>query len=244
MRLENDNPEWAKADWRSCWYKSSCKHPYEFSKRCGVVIDGEYIEPQTGQDKITFECSCSEKESQDIVWGFVVSGHRETLPTPTPTLAESLPRVQRVVGPRVKVVMQRQNVRVTLSQIRGPHIRVETLLSDSFPGGSAPEQQKEQQEVTFLRPLELSDRNENDPRSSSSAFGQSSRSFKRARLTPPNDDFHDISDKMEPFLSDQNNAFEVPPLEHWFGFEEENDGIYPSVLGQSNPLSICTTCTN
>jgi hypothetical protein len=55
-----------------------------FSKRCGILIDGIYTEPQTGQDKITFECSCLNKGNQDIVWGFVLLEHRTTPPTPKP----------------------------------------------------------------------------------------------------------------------------------------------------------------
>jgi hypothetical protein len=207
-----------------------------------VLIDGDYIEPQTGQDKITFECGCLEKESQDIVWGFVVSEHRETLPTPMPTPAESLPPVQRIVGPRVKVAMQRQSVPVS-PEIYVPRIRVEALLSDSLPVGSTSEQQKKQQELTFLRPLELSDGNENNPRSSNSAFGQGSPSFERARLTPPNDDFHDISAKLDPRLNDQNNAFEVPPLDCEIRHSDYVES-WDVNSGQSNPLSFCTTCTN
>ena len=140
MRLENDDPEWAKADWRSCWYNFSCINPYEYSNRCGVLIDGEFVESQTGLDKITFECGCLEKEIQDIVWGFVVSEHREAPSTPSES---SLVPVQRVVPPRVKVVMQRHR------------IRVENLLSDSLSAGSSSEQQPQQERVAYLRGLEL-----------------------------------------------------------------------------------------
>jgi hypothetical protein len=69
-------------------------------------------------------------------------------------------------------------------KIRVPHIRVEAP-SDILPG-----QQKQQQEVAFLRPLERSDQNESDPSSSSSSFRQGTRSSKRTTLTPPND-FHE-----------------------------------------------------
>jgi len=79
-----------------------------FSKRCGILIDGIYTEPQTGQDKITFECSCLNKGNQDIVWGFVLLEHRTTPPTPKPK--ESPPPVQRPVTRRVKVAMRHPTV--------------------------------------------------------------------------------------------------------------------------------------
>lgn len=74
------------------------------SKQCGVLTDGQYIEPQSGHDKITYECDCLVKGTQEIVWGFVLSDDREH--PATPKLKESPPPVERLVTPRVKVVMQ------------------------------------------------------------------------------------------------------------------------------------------
>jgi hypothetical protein len=68
------------------------------------------MESQSGNEKITYECGCVEKESQDIIWGFVLSERREQ--SPTPKLRESPPPFKpRSVGPRVKVVMQRKDIR-------------------------------------------------------------------------------------------------------------------------------------
>jgi len=55
----NDDPHWENTYWRSC------------CKRCGVLIDGQYIEPQSNHDKITYECGCPHQATQDIVWVFV-----------------------------------------------------------------------------------------------------------------------------------------------------------------------------
>src|SRR5271170_4211240 len=50
------------------------------------------------------------------------------------------------------------------------------------------QQQQQQQQVAYLRRLELTDQ-ENDPNSSSPALGQGNSPNKRARLSPPNDNF-------------------------------------------------------
>ena len=105
------------------------------SNRCGVLIDGQYIEPQSGRDKITYECGCLDKSTQCIVWGFVLSEDHKTPPTPAPRDSPP-PQVQRNAVPRLKVVMQRQRTQKDdLSATR-----VEALLSDnSFPVGSSSE---------------------------------------------------------------------------------------------------------
>jgi hypothetical protein len=123
ISLENDDSEWTKADWRSC------------CNRCGVLIDGQYIEPQSGRDKINYECGCLDKSTQCIVWGFILSEDHETPPTPAPRDSPP-PQVQRNAVPRLKVVMQRQRTQKDdLSATR-----VEALLSDnSFPVGSSSE---------------------------------------------------------------------------------------------------------
>ena len=50
------------------------------------------------------------------------------------------------------------------------------------------QQQQQQQQVAYMRRLELTDQ-ENDPNSSSPALGQGNSPNKRARLSPPNDNF-------------------------------------------------------
>jgi hypothetical protein len=96
------------------------------SNRCGVLIDGQYIEPQSGRDKITYECGCLDKSTQCIVWGFVLSEDHKTPPTPAPIDSPPLP-VQNIPAARVKVIMQRQTHSVDAPSTT----RVETLLSDS-----------------------------------------------------------------------------------------------------------------
>ena len=105
--LDNDDREWEKTDWRRCWYKISSAHIYDSSKRCGVLIDGEYTESRSGLEKITYECDCVDKQIQDIVWGFVLSERNEP-EQPTPLAREPPPLIPRAVAPRVKVVMQHQ----------------------------------------------------------------------------------------------------------------------------------------
>src|SRR5271155_2334364 len=83
-------------------------------------------------------------------------------------------------------------------KIRVPHIRVEA------PSDILSEQQKQQQEVAFLRPLQRSDQNENDPNSSSSSFGQGNRSSRRTALTSPND-FHE-SNQIRDFKGEYRTA--------------------------------------
>src|SRR5271155_3628453 len=78
---------------------------YEFSKRCGVLIDGVYTELRSGHEKITYECGCAENETQDIVWGFVHS-ERNEVPHLAPITREPPRQVQRT--PRIKVAMQRR----------------------------------------------------------------------------------------------------------------------------------------
>jgi hypothetical protein len=73
------------------------------SQRCGVLIDGEYIDPQSGDDKITYECGCADKERQEIVWGFVLSAEGRETPPP-PKTKDYPPPIPRHRG---KIVMQR-----------------------------------------------------------------------------------------------------------------------------------------
>jgi hypothetical protein len=83
-----------------------------------VLIDGHSIEPRSGHDKITYECACLGKETEDIVWGFVLCPEdRETPPTPKPRDSPP-PPIQRIAPPRVKVVMQRQKTQGGASSTR------------------------------------------------------------------------------------------------------------------------------
>jgi hypothetical protein len=106
------------------------------SKRCGLLIDGHFIEPQSGHDKITYECACLDQEVQDIVWGFVLSAEdlEETPPTPKPRDSPP-PPVQKIAAPRVKVVMQPQTPPVSQPSV----FPMGALLSDGLPAGSSPD---------------------------------------------------------------------------------------------------------
>jgi hypothetical protein len=86
--------------------QDSSTNSHNRSKRCGLLIDGHFIEPQSGHDKITYECACLDQEVQDIVWGFVLSAEdlEQTRPTPKPRDSPP-PPVQKIAAPRVKVVM-------------------------------------------------------------------------------------------------------------------------------------------
>jgi len=103
---------------------------YDSSNRCGVLIDGQYIEPLLGRDKITYECGCLDKSTQCIVWGFVLSDDHESQSPPAP-IDSPPPRVQRNAAPRLKVVMQRQRTQRTT--------QVEALLSVGLPVGYSSE---------------------------------------------------------------------------------------------------------
>jgi hypothetical protein len=98
-----------------------------------VLIDGQYIEPQSGRDKISYECGCLNKSTQCIVWGFVLSEDHEAQ-SPPPLINSPPPLVQRIAAPRVKVVMQRQK-----TQGGAASTRVEALLADNIPVGSSSE---------------------------------------------------------------------------------------------------------
>ena len=142
-----------------------------------MVIDEQSSnELLSGHDKITYECVCLGKETEDIVWGFVLSAEdRETPPTPKPR--DSLPPpIQRIAAPRVKVVMQRQK-----TQGGAPSTRVEALLLDDIPVGSSSEHPP-------LSPLDLQGQNieplekwyhfgEESDKILPSLFGQSISSF-------------------------------------------------------------------
>ena len=92
-------------------------------------------ESLSGHDKITYECACLGKETEDIVWGFVLSAEdRETSPTPKPRDSPP-PPIQRIAAPRVKVVMQRQKTEGGAPSTT----RVESLVSDNIPVGSSSE---------------------------------------------------------------------------------------------------------
>jgi len=132
VRLANDDQQWKKADWRSCWYQILKTIFNDSSKRCWVLIDEQSSnESLSGHDKITYECACLGKETEDIVWGFVLSAEdRDTPPTPKPR-DSPLPPIQRIVAPRVKVVMQRQRTQRTT--------QVEALLSVGLPVGYSSE---------------------------------------------------------------------------------------------------------
>jgi len=107
--LENDDSEWEKTYWRSCWYKFLYANTHGFSKRCGIIIDGEYIERQSGHEKIIYKCSCVEKETQDIVWGFMLSERPEDIPENK--VRETAPPTQHSLWPPLKLVMERQDHR-------------------------------------------------------------------------------------------------------------------------------------
>ena len=136
VRLANNDQQWKKADWRSCWYQILKTISNDSSKRCWVLIDEQSSnESLSGHDKISYECACLGKETEDIVWGFVLSAEdRETPPTPKPR--DSLPPpTQRIAAPRVKVIMQRQKTEGGAASTT----RVEALLSDNIPLGSSSE---------------------------------------------------------------------------------------------------------
>jgi hypothetical protein len=128
VRLANNDQQWKKADWRSCWYQILKTISNDSSKRCWVLIDEQSSnESLSGHDKITYECVCLGKETEDIVWGFVLSAEdRETPPTPKQRDSPPSP-IQRIAAPRVKVVMQRQK-----TQGGTP-----STLSDNIPVGSS-----------------------------------------------------------------------------------------------------------
>jgi len=106
------------------------------SVRCGVLIDGQYHEPQSGHGKITYECACLDEKSQDIVWGFVLSDDRhESAPTPKPKESPP-PQVRRpVVAPRV--AMHRQTAPVSPPSDFGAEVK-DPLLSEEPPSLSPP----------------------------------------------------------------------------------------------------------
>src|SRR5271170_5113670 len=109
------------------------------SKRCGLLIDEHFIEPQSGHDKITYECACLDQEVQDIVWGFVLSAEdlEQTRPTPKPRDSPP-PPVEKMAAPRVKVVMQHQTPPVSHpSALKPSAFLTDAFFSNGLPAGSS-----------------------------------------------------------------------------------------------------------
>jgi len=134
-----------------------------------VLIDG--IESKSGGDKVTYECACLDKETQDIIWGFVLSEDNETPPTPKPRDSPP-PPVRQVVAPRVKVVMQRHRIpasalikevplsdRLSVSSSRGnqPLRHHSQTKTDDFPDELDPQGKVVAPHDLFYDPREFPD---------------------------------------------------------------------------------------
>src|SRR5271170_6706080 len=92
---------------------------------------------------------------------------------------QPMPMQQNVSQPVQMMTMQKQHQ--LQQQQQQLQLQQQQLLLQQ-------QQQQQQQQVAYLRRLELTDQ-ENDPNSSSPALGQGNSPNKRARLSPPNDNF-------------------------------------------------------